>query len=325
MTTTHSVDAVEAYIDEVRARLVGVPDDERAELLDEITTHVREVAREHGPEHLRERLGSPAQFGDELRASAGYAAPEPEAKPAGAVRRLWGKARDRFQSDRTQEVWQKLEPGWFVVRGVLFGYAVFQVAGVQRELMPRLGNSRVLGVAVLVLGAVASFMLGERRPAVQTKWARRGRIGAEAAIVILGLAFLTEAGKARVMHFDSGNAAYQTDACLRDSAGRPIGNLFAYDPAGQLIPQFFLTDQSGRPIDNLCPDQAQLNQHGPGKTTYTRDANGAPVYNVFPRKQEQLIPNQQTGEATWVPAVPPAVVFPQIAPTTTTTAAPPPQ
>jgi hypothetical protein len=89
------------------------------------------------------------------------------------------------------------------------------------------------------------------------------------------------------------------------------------DSSGKLIPQFFLTDQAGRAIDNLCPDQTDAEKpNGPARTTYARDINGAPVYNVFPRAQQRATSTDpMTGESLGsAPVPPPAVVLPQIAP-----------
>ncbi len=316
MSTTHpKVDEVEAFIAAVKERLAGVPDEERAELLDDVTAHVREVADEFGPDQLMERLGTPEHFSEELRVSAGYA-PNDEADLAGAkspgpLLRWWNNANDRLGTEGKRELWRKLEPGWFVVRGALFGLFVLMVTGVDADALPRLG---VVGMAVLAAGAVVSFKLGERRPATETALKRAARITAEAALVVLGLAFLSDASERQVVYYDSQAGPYERDPCLRDSAGRAISNLFAFDTSGQLIPQFFLTDQKGRPIDNLCPDQAAANQFGPAQTTYTRDVNGAQVFNVFPRQQQQGMPDPITGALTWSPLAPPAVLFPQLAP-----------
>lgn len=315
MSTTHpTVDQVQAFIAAVKDRLVGVPDDERAELLDDVAAHVREVADEFGADQLTERLGTPEQFSDELRASAGYAptddAVTSEAKAPGPVRRLWAKANDRIRTDANRELWRKLEPGWFVVRGVLFGYFILSLTGADAAVLPKLGNNHLLGIGVLIAGAVTSFKLAERRPATETVRKRRARLAGEVALVVFGLAFLSDASNERVVFYDSGAGQYERDPCLRDAGGRAISNLFAFDTAGKLIPQFFLTDDKGRPIDNLCPDQQS---GGEVKTSYARDVNGSQVYNVFPREQQRMTPDA-LGGINLVPVTPPAVLFPQLAP-----------
>jgi hypothetical protein len=304
VTSTH-VDLVESYINEVRERLADVPEEDRVELLDDVASHVREIADEFGADELETRLGSPAAFTDELRASAGYASePDAAAPSPSLLRRSLASLNAAVRTDANRELWRKLEPGWFVVRGLLFGYVLWSATGAHDDL---------LRLLVLLAAAVVSFKLGERRPATQATWLRRARIGAEVALVVVALAAL-DSKSDRVVYYDSGGSI-ERDPCLRDSAGRPIGNLYAFDPSGQLIPQFFLTDQAGRPIDNLCPDQVTIDENGVD-TSYARDVNGAPVYGVFPRKQNQAVMSPDGQTMTPKPVAPPAVVFPQLAPPT---------
>lgn len=324
MSTTHSVDQVEAYITEVRNRLVGIPDDECAELLDDVSAHVREVAREHGADQLVERLGAPEKFGDELRAAAGFKA----AQPPSSVDRWWSELRlPTLPNDRIAPVWARLEPAWWVLRGVLVAQLVLWAANVEDAVIPRIGTSRLLGLVALVFGGGVSYVLGDRRPTGEPARRRRIRIVAELALVLFGVAHVAQASDTQYVYVDNGQSAVGYDQCLRDSAGRPIGNLYAFDSTGKLIPQFFLTDQAGRGIDNLCPDDADADHpNGPAKTTYARDVNGAQVFNVFPRAQQRSAgTDPMTGERTGSGAVPPpAVLFPQLEPPGVTATAGPP-
>ncbi|MBA2608376.1 MAG: hypothetical protein H0U92_05535 [Actinobacteria bacterium] len=333
MSTTHAVDPVEAYINEVRDRLSDIAEEERGELLDDVMAHVREVAAEHGAENLSARLGSPEQFGDELRSSAGYkpvdasgSGPLAGLAPAISIPQ-W------LPLDELKRMWPKFEPAWAFARGVLAALLVLHVAGGYTDLVPRVGNSRLLGLLLLGAAGVGSFALAERRPPEQAKRVRQLRVAAEVVLAVFALFAVRDASQARTIYFDSGQQAVQQDPCLRDSAGRPIGNLYAYDSAGHLIPQVFLVDQAGRPIDNLCPDQAAVTASGePAQTTYARDVNGSAVYNVFPRAQTKPLTDSQTGEVRGAePVPPPAVLFPQISPsnaesseTTTTVVTPQP-
>jgi hypothetical protein len=320
VTTTQAVEAVEAYINEVRERLADVPDEERVDLLDDVAAHVREIAEEFGADQIRDRLGSPEEFTDELRASAGYAPPAEHA--AGLSPSLWSRMRSwldkHVRTAANRALWRNLEPGWFVLRGVMAGFA-----------LSRLTRSGAFAVVVMIAGAVASYRLGERRPSPQRVLARRARIAAELLLVVVALGLFNDSRHDRYVYVDGGPSGYGGDPCLRDSAGRAIGNLYAFDPSGAAIPRFFLTDQAGRPIDNLCPQEAPDVTGEPAETTYARDTNGNPVYGVFPRQQQHLQRDATTGEITKSPVSPPAVVFPQLSPTvsesTTTTEAPAPQ
>lgn len=67
---------VAAYLAQVRAELNDLPAGELEDVLDDVTSHLNEVAGEFdgGPTRagLEERLGSPAQYAAELRTAAGY-------------------------------------------------------------------------------------------------------------------------------------------------------------------------------------------------------------------------------------------------------------
>lgn len=324
MSTTHPTDQVEAYLAEVKSRLVGIPEEECAELLDDVSVHVREVAEEHGADKLVDQLGTPAQFGDELRASAGFKA----AQPPSVTERWWSALHlPALPTERITPVWERLEPAWWIVRGVIVAYAVLWiVAGVEESVIPRIGSSRLLGALVLLFAGGVSYVLGDRRPHDQNGRLKQARILGEVALVFIGIAYFSNASEPNYVYYDS-SGSVQQDQCMRDSAGRAIGNLYGYDLTGKLIPQFFLTDQAGRPIDNLCPDQADgASEFGPPQTSYAHDVNGAPVYNVFPRAQQAQVGDPETGMVTGTkPVNPPAVLLPQIAPapeasaTTTTT------
>jgi hypothetical protein len=111
---------------------------------------------------------------------------------------------------------------------------------------------------------------------------------------------------------------------LVNGSGANITNLYADGPDGTLLDPVLLYDQDGHPVDNLCPDFDS--QGRPLATQYSKDVNGAPVINAFPRKQAlSLQPGveasggQPAQPALTVPVSPPAVVVPKLAPTVNTT------
>lgn len=153
------------------------------------------------------------------------------------------------------------------------------------------------------------------------------------------------AGTREVRFFDGGSPeAVGHSPCLADRDGRPITNLYAYDPEGRLLDPVLLYDDAGRPIDNLCPEYDSRGRRL--VTEYRRDANGAPVIHAFPRAQtvlpegegfapadpaEPFGPWPSTtvlGEAgtqgAGQPVAPPAVVVPSLAPPASAPEAPPP-
>jgi hypothetical protein len=135
-------------------------------------------------------------------------------------------------------------------------------------------------------------------------------------------------------HVHGTNITYVQDAsgpltsgpggCLVNGSGANITNLYAYGPDGTLLDPVLLYDQDGHPVDNLCPDFDS--QGRPLATQYSKDVNGAPVINAFPRRQAlTLQPGVEASgglpaqPALTVPVSPPAVVVPKLAPTVNTT------
>ncbi len=75
-TATTDAATIEAdrYLKEVAPHLAALPAQERADLLDDLAQHLREIAAEPGPP-LTERIGSPEAYAAELLASAVWRAP----------------------------------------------------------------------------------------------------------------------------------------------------------------------------------------------------------------------------------------------------------
>jgi hypothetical protein len=75
VNTTRENAAAE-YLDAVRAALADLPDDEVAEIADDVAEHLEQVTAELGGDAstaaLEQRLGTPEQYAAELRAAAGF-------------------------------------------------------------------------------------------------------------------------------------------------------------------------------------------------------------------------------------------------------------
>jgi hypothetical protein len=88
---------VATYLAQVKAELSDLPPGELADVLEDVTGHLSEVAAEFEAEPtaaaLQDRLGTPSQYADELRTAAGYPPRTKAAKPerTGAEAALtWG-------------------------------------------------------------------------------------------------------------------------------------------------------------------------------------------------------------------------------------------
>lgn len=318
------------YLKAVAPYLSALSADERTDLLDDLAQHLREIAAEPGPP-LAERLGPPQAYAAELLASAGVAATG-SARPAILTRAasLIARARASRVGREAMRLWPILHPAWWLVRGYL---AVSLLAAVGAHgsnpgfPLPRLAGSPVLGLLAVILAIPLSVRLGQR------PLARPGRlavVGANVVLAIYAVALLGRTGTPDVRYVQVGTGPQTTDSggCLVSASGQRITNLYAYAADGSLLDPVLLYDQNGHPIDNLCPDFDD--QGRPLTTHYSKDVNGAPVINAFPRRQSVQTqgepPTSGLGSTAQpdqtLPVTPPAVVVPRLAPTSTTTAQP---
>ena len=326
MSTLTTAPEVTRYLEAVRRHLADLPAEERDGLVEDLEDHLANVAAEHGLP-LERRLGEPAAFAAELRASAGLDG----ATPAGG--RRWGSARALAGSLAASPTWQRvraflpeLHPGWWVLRGYL-AVAVLAVMGDGREALrsfplPGLGGNAFLGLLALAVAVPASVSLGRSATeAGRRRWLDR------TATVLVGLGCLIGLGSVQTA---SSGAWYPVEQhylggagsnYLHDAQGRPITNIYAYDKDGKLLDGVLLYDQVGRPLDDVSP----VTEDGrPVETHYRLDANGAPIRHAYPLdvRVPVLEPWERPGQgfetiepAPAVPARPPAVVVPP--PTTT--------
>lgn len=318
-----SLDA-DRYLQEVAPHLATLPAAERADLLDDLAQHLREIAAEPGPP-LAERLGSPQAYAAELLASAGVAAsigPSPLLSRAASLSR---RARGSALGRELERLWPVLQPAWWVARGYL---AVSLVAALDHRgpapeyLLPRLVGSPAVGLLAVLLAVSVSVRLGQR-PLSQA-----GRMVTTCANVVLVLFALSLVGRggpvdARQLAAYSGPVAPGSRGCLLDGSGQPITNLYGYDADGHLVDPVLLYDQDGQPVTNVCGNPKRGR---PLSTEHRLDVNGAPVLNAFPQRQSVLgglpavvkpgVPARP--QAGLGPALqPPAVVVPRLAPTPT--------
>lgn len=323
-TDTATLDA-ERYLKDVAPHLAALPADERADLLDDLAQHLREIAAEEGPP-LAERLGPPEAYAAELLASAGVV---PDGRPSAPLlaraSRMIEHGRQSWAGQELVRLSPALRPAWWVIRAYL---AVSLLAGVQgggdgAVPIPELAGSQLIGLLAILAAIPLSVRLGER------SLRRGGRLllaGAHVVLAIYGLSLLDDAGSTPIRYVDAyGPPTYADRGCLAAASGQPITNLYAYDTDGRLLDPVLLFDQDGQPVDNLCPEADTRGRQL--FTEYRQDVNGAPVINAFPRRQTASVqpgrpsfPGQP--EAT-VPVRPPAVVVPRLSPTTTVTTVPP--
>jgi HAAS domain-containing protein len=239
---------VEAYLIAVRATLSDLPATEREDLLAEVEASLRDAAEEGGA--IAPRLGSPEEFAAELRAAAGL-----HELPPASSRRSLREAIGRLASDpRTTAVRRlagDLAPVWWVARAYAAVAGTAAVAGsgwsTRYPAVPRLGSGEG-GLALIVLAAVASVVLGLRG---RNRTVRIGRAG-----LVANLACVLLAVPAAGHLTDSAVSSPQVVTVLQPIVppgltdnGAPVQNIYPYSREGKLLHDVLLYDGAGNPIE----------------------------------------------------------------------------
>lgn len=236
-TTTREA---EAYLAEVRQHLEDLSEEERAELLDDLRQHLTEIGTEEGGASLRERLGDPGAYADELRTAAGLAPKSQDVQPTA---RVSASARLNAAAGAAREVLADLRPAWWLARGTLYAALPFWLGDNAGDNfpVPSPGDSHALGLIVLLLGAVASVWLG--RSADRPGWRRAG-MAANAGVALIAVLII------------SLTPTYPTVDESLSVTRRPwlvsphgmVTNILPYDSKGNPLEDVLLFDQDGRPL-----------------------------------------------------------------------------
>ena len=273
-------DEAARYVDGVAAQLADLPEEDRADLLDELAAHVDELVAE-GDTPLADRLGSPAEYAAELRASAGLpparARGRAAAQAVDRARRMAGHPRVRATSDFLAA----LRPVWWVLRAwVVVGLVAMwpgQTTPTWADampLVPRIGTPMV-GLVLLLAAVVASVQLGRRTQALgaRRRWAVVALNVGTALLLIPVLVNVGEATHPRPIYIDSGTTEVPPHQGVY-AAGHQVWNIYAYDASGRMLHDVRLFDQSGR--------QLSLDLSADPTRQVVVDAQGRLVENAFP-------------------------------------------
>ncbi|HEU4423286.1 MAG TPA: hypothetical protein VFR67_12200 [Pilimelia sp.] len=241
------------YVDGVRAALADLPAPVREELLEDLADHLAEVAAE-ADGTLEERLGPPAAYAAELRATAGVTG------SGRSPRFQWDAARLRASRaarsadvrlgrtlgyERASDFGRLLRPGWWVLRGYLLALLFLGVFfNEQRGLLPSADESAWVWFGVVAVGVIASVRLG-KATLRQRRW--------PAWLVMAGNTLLVLA--VLVVANVDGSEMFTEPASVHESPYMPAPAVYPYDRDGRPIPDARLIDVYGNEVPiggNYC-------------------------------------------------------------------------
>jgi uncharacterized membrane protein len=277
MPDSNQSDDVVRYAAAVRAALAPLPDAERESLLEDLESHLEEVATESALP-LRERLGAPEEYAEDLKSAYGAAGVQASPKQSRLIRDRSMALIQGVLGTRTYREMRALLPelraGWWVLRAylaVLILAFIFRDGGNLRPIPNPFSSHGLLQIVATVIAIVISVRLGRRGMPTGRVW-RGGVMAVNVAIAVLALPVLVSMGTGY-------SWSPSTDQYLSSvSAGYypNFTNIYPYSKDGKPLRDVLLYDQDGRP---LVPAQSGL------ITDVPIGADGLPIPNSYPLNQ----------------------------------------
>ncbi len=336
---------VSAFVDQVRARLSDLSDEEREELVGGLEADIAELVADGGSVT---ELGDPRAYADELRAAAGIErlsqtavdasrskflglrqrVDRPVGEPLGA---MLDTVRDRWLAlvgapalSGAWEILASLRPVWWVLRAWVAMQLLDYAIGNGRwglDLFPTTGTP-LMGLLLLLGAVVVSVQIGRGRlwpgtARASRPWPRLLLVGLN-AFAVLALAFVLAQLPTQQdadLAFDRGYRAGTGGGGGLVYRGQSVKNVFPYDAQGHPLTGVQLFDQEGRPLslnrtsEYIGWDDATGDRWNVGYPWM----NGAQrLYNVVPlAMREQASPGQPA--RAWTSENPPALPTPPLA------------
>jgi hypothetical protein len=298
MPDSNPVTDVAGYAADVRAALAHLPDAERESLLEDLESHLAEVASE-SEQTLQERLGKPTDYAAELELAYGAGGVAPRAKQRRQLReRLWALTKRVVGTQVYRELralLPELRPGWWVLRAylvVLVLAFMFRDGANLRPIPNPFTSAGLLQILGTLIAIVISVRLGRRGMPVR-RFRRGAVVAANAAIAVVALPVLVSMGTGSIYVYSA--ADYSSDPYSSAAAAGyypGVTNIYPYSRDGKPLKDVLLYDQDGRP---LVPSQDGVVSDIP------IGSDGLPIPNDYPLNQRN--PNGD-------PIVPPRVALP---------------
>jgi hypothetical protein len=302
---------VAGYAAEVRTALANLPDAERESLLEDLESHLAEVASESDLS-LQERLGRPADYAAELKVAYGAGRDAPKTKQQRQFReRLWALTKQVVGTQVYRELralLPELRPGWWVLRAYLVMLVLafmFRDGANLRPIPDPFTSSGLLQILGTLVAIVISVRLGRRAMPV-TRFRRGAVVAANVAIAVVALPVLVSMGTGSVYVYSA--ADYSSDPYSSAAAAGyypGVTNIYPYSTDGKPLRDVLLYDQDGRPL--------VLSQDGV-VSDIPIGSDGLPIPNDYPLSQRN-----PKGDPIVPPrvALPPSQSTPAASPTTT--------
>ena len=279
MPDSNQANDVVTYAAAVRAALTHLPEAERESLLEDLESHLEEVASESGLP-LRARLGEPEDYAEELRSAYGAASVQANPKPPRLFRERSRALIQGVLGTRTYREMRALLPelraGWWVLRAylaVLILAFIFRDGGNLRPIPNPFSRLGLLQIVATVIAIVISVRLGRRGMPAGRVW-RGGAVAVNVAIAVVALPVLVSMGTGYDYSWSPSTDQYLSSV----SAGYypNFTNIYPYSKDGKPLRDVLLYDQDGRP---LLPAQSGL------ITDVPIGADGLPIPNSYPLNQ----------------------------------------
>jgi hypothetical protein len=318
-TATGRPPNVEAYMEALRAELGDLAAEEREDLLSEVAPSLLEAAGA-GDDTIAARLGPPADFAADLRASAGLPPAPRAAAPRPGMRAALAELAGTPAVRRARAVAGELAPAWWAIRAAIavgvLGLVIDAVLSDPWPYLPRhwsAGGTVVVGLAALLaLAGSCGLGLTTRRGLLH----RTSVAVSAAALLAAPFVFAAARSAARdALPADGFAYAEPLPAAGLAYDGRDVQNVYAYDRSGRLLQDVRLYDDAGQPIEW----GRDLDDRGRRLVT---DARGATAFNAFPVRYFEPGTNRVADPSAGAPAPPPPLVTPALTRPRATDAAP---
>lgn len=228
---------------------------------------------------LTERLGSPEQYAQELRAA--YGATRPNGRRQDPLLRDLRLAVNRIRSSawyrQVRAFLPELRPAWWVLRAYLAVLILTAAFSAGYNLGPIPNPTTKRGLAEILATGVAiwlSVRIGRRNAALR----QPARVLAVSANVLIAFVAVLVLGSMRSFPYSEmiGTTNPVQMPYAAAFAGSDVTNIYPYSQDGKPLTNVLLYDQDGRPITV---------QQGEPQTNYPNGADGKPITNAYPLAQ----------------------------------------